>query len=92
MVSGSMDTISAGTSSAFSRIARPSANRVFSTRNRPTAGRTSFIPRKPSLCTWLAPSRLPSPITSILSTPDSWVDVKSVCGLTRLISTMPSAW
>ena len=30
------------------------------------------MPRTPSLCTWLAPSRLPRPMTSIFSTPDSW--------------------
>ena len=61
---------------AFSRIASPSANWVFSTRNSPTAGRTSQSPRKPSLWTWLAPSRLPRPMASILSTPDSCVAVE----------------
>ena len=51
-------TISAGTSSAFSRIARPRANLVFSTRNRPTAGRTSLQPPEAELVDLAGPLAL----------------------------------
>ena len=78
-------------SAAFSRMARPPSTGHVSSTTRPLSGSMSRKPRVPNEWTWSAPSRLPKPITSILSRPLSNRPRKSVCGFTRETVTTPSA-
>ena len=86
-----MHSMSAVSSWAFSTAATPNRNGRRAITTSAASGSTTGNRSMPWVCSCAAPLILPMPIASILVMPLSIAPRNVVCGLIRLMSTMPSA-